>query len=215
MSQICTDSDPLLVLRARTRPAHRRVESTSPVLRLMAQDVTKPDALNFLLLSCRYHAAVENHLGQHLLASGLYRPRTPHLTATLLAHGLTPPPPASVRMPDHQPDSLLGTLYVLEGASVGSSVVDKHLRTRLGEPTMSRIDFFRAFGRDSQTHWKQVTQALRDGLTGRPDATERAVGAAIMVFEGIETVFRQTVQTAPLATTPTKQIGQDQPQFLG
>ena len=185
-----TAIDPLQVMREHTRAAHRQLETTPPVKRLMADDVRGEDLDRFLLLSHRYYTALEQHCGPALTGTPLYRRRTPALARTLAERGvsLTSVADHTISMPADDAATLLGVIYTVEGSSLGASSIEQHLRKHLA-PDFVGAGYFRTFGRDSRSHWQQVITQLRLHLT---DAArlERATEGALAVFNGLHALFQ-------------------------
>lgn len=187
-----TDIDPVQVLRERTRDAHRALESTPPVRRLMADTVGLGDVDAFLCLSYRFFTGLERALGHALSASPLYRARSLALGDALTARGLVLPPAADTGNWMEDEAALLGVIYTVEGSSLGAAVIDQHLRARLGAEAGPALDYFRRFGRDSREHWMHVVQALRCSLRGEAQIG-RACDGAIRVFDGMHALFERDV----------------------
>lgn len=179
---------PLATLRARTRAAHQALESTPPVRRLMAPDVSCADVDRFLQQSYRYIAGLERTCGAALAAASLYRPRATVLAADLTRRKHTLPSPITVDLDTSDPAALAGVLYTMEGSALGGIVIHRHLRQQLGEEHASHYHYFQHFGHDAGPHWRQVVHALDTHLT-TPAALDRATTAAIAVFEGMRTTL--------------------------
>lgn len=94
------------------------------------------------------------------------RLKTPRLALDLLALGATPKAVAALpqcqRLPpvDSLP-SLLGCLYVIEGAGLGGQVITRHLRASLGLTPATGGAFFFGDGELTGPRWKAFVQDLK------------------------------------------------------
>jgi heme oxygenase len=76
--------------------------------------------------------------------------------------------------------SVLGALYVTEGATLGGAVIAPHLRSTLAAPVP--LAFFEAYADQVGTRWAEFRRVTRSTLTDH-DEIDRAVTAARAVFE--------------------------------
>lgn len=94
--------------------------------------------------------------------------------------GVNPPP-----MPPTDDASLLGAMYVLEGATLGGHVIVKRL---LVNPHLQQLDlnyhYYQAYGPDLINKWKQFCQVLNTRVT--PEDNDKAVQSATDMFNAIK-----------------------------
>jgi heme oxygenase len=86
----------------------------------------------------------------------------------------------------HDAPSLIGALYVTEGATLGGAVIAPHLRATLGESVPCA--FFTSYGDEVAPRWAQFRRIARATLCA-PGEVERATTAAQKVFEEFAEAF--------------------------
>lgn len=189
MSDEISPSDPSLSLRLReeTRHAHESIES--------ALDLMRPDLKlgRYIELLERWHGfeqawspAAERAIG-YLLPDGFLakRKRLPMLNADLLALGRTPQqidalpafPGSLLKWNDRS--VVLGTLYVIEGSTLGGQHVAKFIRQQLGLTPEHGVAYFSSYGPDVGVRWRETKAVL--------DAPPFPVNADVVVESAIAT----------------------------
>jgi heme oxygenase len=80
-------------------------------------------------------------------------------------------------------DEALGRMYVLEGATLGGTFIDRHLA---GLPALSgvRLSAFSPYGERTGTMWRAFRSATREHVAGPGDA-DRVVDAASRTFAAL------------------------------
>lgn len=194
------------VLRARTADLHARVEAEMPVL---DPALTLPAYARLLARLLAFHAGAERALGRwapELRAHGIdldERRKLPLLQADLRALALrvgagagdaAAPADARAAASDtawHAPAALattfprgIGTLYVVEGSTLGGQVIRRRLRATLGVDVDSGGAFFASYGERVGPLWKELRAVVDDwGATRASDADrEEAVAGARDAF---------------------------------
>lgn len=163
-------------VKARTAPLHRQLEA-NPINAALLTDTLSLEAYAHLL--ARYfgfYDALETHLSAYLA----FHPKTPWLHADLVQLGSAPAMlPRCARLPRITGTSAaVGSLYVLEGATLGGQIITRHLRKTLpGAPTR----FFRGYGTQTGTRWKAFLEKLeahpQDDVIAAAKATYRCFDA--------------------------------------
>jgi heme oxygenase len=172
-------------LRQETRPQHDGLEKAldllSPTLELTRyQEILR-----------RFHAFWR---GWRPLAHGLLaeeadllagRDRTPLLDSDLVHFGV----PA---LPDDGPlpaladaDQALGSLYVLEGSTLGGQVIARHLEATLGLYDGAGYAYFQGYGRRNGPMWAALRERLAH-LPAEGAAADRLVAGARQTFSLLE-----------------------------
>ena len=137
-----------------------------------------------------FYEALESHLLSCDLPEGFElstRLKTPALRQDLHALGvcIDALPLCDNLPPLNNPASVLGVLYVLEGATLGGNVLRKHVSEQLGLDAGNGCAFLYVYGEATGKHWK----AFLDYLGSVPlDAPSRAlaVDAACSTFSCFE-----------------------------
>ncbi|MCY1074436.1 biliverdin-producing heme oxygenase [Archangium lansingense] len=193
----------LQTLKAETRPHHERAER---VVRLLSPDLTLSGYRRHLEALYGLYAPLEAALASCL--EGLFpalrladRWKLPLLEADLRALGhddaslarlpVYSCPPALPGVPE-----ALGTLYVLEGATLGGQLILRHLTRHFERGAAGGFSFFRAYGESVGPMWRAFGEAL---LCACPDPvlTPRVVRGAQDTFEAFEAWLREVHADAP------------------
>ena len=181
---------PLLAeLREHTRTDHDRLEEMTLGARIMDGTLTAAEYRRIIDWQRRAHKKLEPLARQLCLGAYAYRSRfeLPAATRQLVPHsvGTAPPvvePPLSVAV---------GTAYVLEGASLGGSVIYRKL---LANPRLAEeapFTFYRQQSEWGLAQWRQFVAAL---TSWNPSEGERiaTVASAQRAFR----TFAETWQTS-------------------
>lgn len=192
------EQDVLARLRRHTHSAHVRINHHPFVSGLTRQGYS-PQRYK-ALLAAYYHlyAAIERHVEAMLGATATafdygQRKKLPWLAADLAWFGLDarhPPWRPSIEpelATPPRPGALIGTLYVIEGATLGGQVVSRHLRTSMNIDSDTGARFFTGYGDAEQTHrqWQQFAQ-FAGSIRGNEDELRHAERAALDLFHLFE-----------------------------
>jgi heme oxygenase len=96
----------------------------------------------------------------------------------------SPPGPASLPLLPHF-ECALGALYVVEGSSLGSQYILRHLSGVLGSQIDGADSFFRGRGAQTGAHWKQFCCLLDTYGAHHPDAAPLLIEGAAATFRSI------------------------------
>jgi heme oxygenase len=158
-------------LKKDTRPDHDTLEASMFVDAIMNGTLSLPQYRKLLTTNYLTHAAFENLLFSTLplqLADELQitrRRKLPALLMDLEESQMEVPPPSenedwAASYYNNDP-SVLGALYVLEGATLGGHVIVKRLAIN---PMLNRLDlgfhYYRVYGDDLVPNWKQFCEVL-------------------------------------------------------
>jgi heme oxygenase len=114
---------------------------------------------------------------------------TPRLASDLETLGCGPE-----RLPDLPTGALpelatfpqaLGALYVLEGSTLGSTVILKFLSSSLGAQIAGADHFFRSRGKETYPHWNHFSQTLDSYGKNHPDSAQQVILGARTTFRAI------------------------------
>ena len=173
-------------LKERTRTHHERLE------RDLAIEEKIQDLPTYCELLQRWYgwyapfermaASEANGALQSLLAQ---RWKAPLLEQDLssLCHSRTAEIPlASVRTPREMAE-WIGTLYVLEGSTLGGQVISRMIEQKLGLRDGKGYSFFRSYGDQVGSRWREFRAFAQHALP--PAETDRAVAAADQTFQAL------------------------------
>lgn len=170
-------------LQHKTRPFHSRLESR---LRLLDPHLTVNEYRALLRQFYGFYKPLEAVIGQFavgLLGSEAARRRKLQwLVQDLLALGDTEwtisSLPLCIRLPPLMTQArLMGSLYVVEGATLGGQMVSRFLRQSLGDEASRCCRFFVSYGEQVRPMWAAFLEALAlvaDGPERERDIIESA-----------------------------------------
>jgi heme oxygenase len=146
-------------LKRETQALHGATEARMPVM-----DPALTRAAYAGLLAQMY--ALISPLETRLLALGLPaslsledRLKTPALRRDLSALGVAVPTERADWLPGDVPAGL-GTLYVLEGGTLGGQIISRHLEPRLGLGAGAGLAYFSGYGPQTGPMWKRFAEAM-------------------------------------------------------
>ena len=162
-------------LRGDTAAAHAALEAELDLL----HDLTRPRLVRVLQRFAGFHAGWEPAVARLLDEPALFEPRRrlPALHADLLRLGAAPDGEAWPVAPWMDgPAAAWGSLYVMEGSTLGGQVIGRALRAA----GIDGLSYFDGRGRNAGRLWRE----LRGRLDARPEP-ERVSAAAIATFEAL------------------------------
>jgi heme oxygenase len=177
-------------LRFETKPFHDRIERD---LDLMRADITRRDYFHLLSRLHGYYAPWEAIALPTLQSRmpGFYevRLKTPKLVRDLKEGGLNEEQIGALPRCENLPalDSVtrvLGSLYVLEGATLGGQFIARHLEERLGFHDGIGYSFFRSYGADVGRMWRSFAERVNE--YSRPDTDDEIVRSAMTTFQTMQ-----------------------------
>jgi heme oxygenase len=167
------------VLREKTRAEHQAIEASLAVL--MSQALTREAYEEVLKRFYGFYASVEHALARTIGLDGAGIALEPRAKAPLLAIDLRffqVDPMIVPRCADHvRVDSVaaaLGSMYVLEGASLGGQIISRRLRTTIGVTPETGGRFFHGYGERTGEMWSAFGEAL-SAYSSRERQTERQI----------------------------------------
>ena len=149
-------------LKHETRAEHLALEARVP---LMQPGLTVPQYAQVLRAFASVVLPLEQRLAALPLPDALKYParrHTPALQADLAALGLDwSPHPLPETLATSLP-AAYGTLYVLEGSTLGGQLISRHLKKHLNLDGTSGAAYFSGYGPDTGRQWRAFTQFMRD-----------------------------------------------------
>ncbi|MFZ4536656.1 biliverdin-producing heme oxygenase [Propionivibrio sp.] len=152
------------------------------------------------LLAAYYHiyAVIERHIDAFLAVNALpfsygERRKLPWLVTDLKYFGIDPETPDLSPLrpialaPIDSAGELIGTLYAIEGATLGCQVLSRHLHETLGLTASSGACFFNGYGdaHETQRRWREFG-VFANSIRANPKQQGAAELSALGVFEVIE-----------------------------
>ena len=168
-------------LRTETAPAHERLERS---LDLLSQPLDRDRFTALLVRFHGFHRAWEPALAGCLPADFVPGPRLPLIEQDLETLGLAdhtvgaiPCCAQAASLGDH-PDTALGSVYVLEGSTLGGRVISHHFGEAPWWPPAG-LRYFDPYGDATASRWRQTLAQL---AAAGGDA-DRIVAGALRTFE--------------------------------
>jgi heme oxygenase len=171
-------------LKVETRQAHDRIEAAIDLDRRIASR----DAYRDLLARFYgFHKAWESEAAAMAPDRDFFQSRckTQLLARDLETLGLESDdiirlPQCQPLMPLPAPEAVLGSMYVVEGSTLGGAIIAREVENRLGLTAETGCAYFRSYGRDVAAMWKSFGAKLLEASS--PEADDLIVGAAQETF---------------------------------
>ncbi|MEO3408570.1 biliverdin-producing heme oxygenase [Mucilaginibacter sp. CAU 1740] len=196
-------------IKQATASLHDKLEQNMFVGQIMDGSLTFEQYLIILHLNYGIHLAVEGFLFGGLsseLQHKLDIPNRIKLPAlikdleeinTSMSSDIEGPPPNYIDLSSDA--SILGAMYVLEGATLGGNVIVKRLKTNEHlQPRNLNYHYYQVYGDQLGPKWKQFLEVLND----IPEAEHQAaINSAVRLFEQMAS-SRGAVKTVTVTLTP-------------
>jgi heme oxygenase len=175
-------------LRSETRPAHESIEQAMD----LDHRLTSPAAYRTVLERFYgFHAAWEDRAAAAFGEPEFFDPRrkTGLLLQDLQALGLSPGaiaelPACSPMVPIADRFDVLGTMYVMEGSTLGGTIIARLVEERFGFTAATGCAYFRSYGSGVGSMWRQFRARL--DAEASPD-TQAVVASAVLTFRHLQT----------------------------
>jgi heme oxygenase (biliverdin-IX-beta and delta-forming) len=186
-------------LREATRDQHENLENTVDV---MGEVFSLENYKTLLTKFYRFYAAIEPKVAENDLAGAGFdfgaRRKTPLLEKDLEALGILEKVRAHVAPWNGVPDvsslsRAFGSIYVMEGATLGGQVITRHLKQDFGLTADNGAAFFSSYGAQVGAMWKSFKATLTAYAEQNGDE-EQIIGAARETFDSFSNCFAEPVQ---------------------
>lgn len=178
-------------LRAATSHCHRRLEKRLAISQRLSSRSAYRAYLETLF---GFHVPFETALGEHpvrrLLPDFDERRKVALLRSDLMALGALPESIAALPHCQYVPvlqneAAAFGSLYVLEGATLGGQVLRRMVEQRLHLTSQSGASYLGSYGSNVGRMWQRFCSLVEDGCS---DAGSRviAASAAVSTFDSLE-----------------------------
>jgi heme oxygenase len=172
-------------LKTETRPAHDRIEEAMDLDRRIA---SRDSYKNLLIRFYGFHNAWEKAAGTVASDRAFFerRCKTTLLSKDLVALGLNEDdiirlPQCDPLMPLPSSAAVLGSMYVVEGSTLGGAIIAREVERKLGLGPETGCAYFRSYGREIAVMWKQFGARLMQASS--PDADDVIVETARQTFD--------------------------------
>jgi heme oxygenase len=171
-------------LKTETRAAHDRIEAAMDLDRRIA---SRDGYRDLLIRFYGFHRAWEEEASHKAPDRNFFerRRKTQHLVQDLEALGLKSDdiirlPQCRPLMPLPAPQAVLGSMYVVEGSTLGGAIIAREVKNRLGLDAETGCAYFRSYGRDIAAMWKSFGAVLLEASS--PEADDLIVESAQKTF---------------------------------
>lgn len=172
-------------LKIETRPAHDRIEAAIDLERRVA---SREAYRSLLARFYGFHAAWEAVAEAIAPDRQAFRRRckTDLLARDLQAlemsaHEIARLPRCHPLMPLPAPAAVLGSMYVVEGSTLGGAIIARDVERRLGLTAETGCAYFRSYGRDTAMMWKSFGAML--AAASSPETDDLIVASASRTFD--------------------------------
>jgi heme oxygenase len=171
-------------LKIETRPAHDRIEKAMDLDRRIASREAYRD---LLIRFYGFHKAWESNAASLAPDRTFFQRRCKAdlLAQDLKALGLDADqiiqlPQCHPLMPLPAPEAVLGSMYVVEGSTLGGAIIAKEVERKLGFGPETGCAYFRSYGRDTAAMWKSFGRVLL--AASSPETDDLIVASAQNTF---------------------------------
>lgn len=183
-------------LKEETRPMHDAIEKNPYLERVTSDTIQLEEYHKILEAFWGYYAPLEPLLFDNATEPWLaefniqLREKLPLLKADLLAMGThTDASIEAIAQCKNLPDTnssakKLGILYVLEGSTLGGSVITRHLKSKLGETVANCTQFYFPYGEMTGPNWKNFAMMVERSCTS--EEHDEIVEAAKQTFQSLD-----------------------------
>lgn len=188
------------LLREGSASFHRRLDSLPQMVRLLSPTLSVAEYLACLrglqLAHVPLEEAVEQYLAENNLPFDFSRRRKAGLLARDIAFYTTDDEPVS--SPEYplinDPARLVGTLYVIEGATLGGRMIARRIAKSIGAEPGAGADFFNVYGDQVDLFWHDLWPFF-NATVGQAEVA-RALAAAGDCFRLFEDSLSRIEATA-------------------
>jgi heme oxygenase (biliverdin-IX-beta and delta-forming) len=174
-------------LKIETRSAHDRIERAIDIEERIA---SKDRYRRLLVKFYGFHSAWEEAAGASAPDPDFFRQRrkTGLLVRDLQALGMRPDeirelPRCRPLMRLSSPEAVLGSMYVVEGSTLGGAIIARDVERHLGLTAETGCSYFRSYGRDTARMWSAFgAMLLAASSPAADDAIIRSAGETFDVM---------------------------------
>ena len=186
----------LAKLKEATRAQHENLEGT---VNVMDQMFSPEDYKKLLCKFYRFYSAIEPEIDKLDFSATGYdfdeRRKLPKLEKDLKSLGVFEqaselPKWDGIPALDSKAQAF-GSLYVMEGATLGGQLINRHLKEHLGISPDNGGAFFNGYGAETGPKWKEFT-AIANAFAEDGTQDEVIINSAKQTFDSFKDCFEQT-----------------------
>jgi len=190
------DNDSILAqLKVRTAHQHQATEET---VDLMRDDYTLDDYRNLLKRFYGFYKPFESKMQMALSENPIdlnhsERLNTPKIVKDLRSLGVSDEEISAIEFAEDLPlldtkENIYGSLYVIEGSTLGGQVISRHLKQKFDLDAENGATFFSGYGKETGKMWNEYRDAVtkfaenganRDEIIAGANETFEKIGIAL------------------------------------
>lgn len=182
-----TASTPAAIIRNATAAAHLSTEKL--LVKYVKQVSSGKEYAELLACIHGYFAPLEKQLDlqmQSLLPDHASRRKAGNMMNDIEALQQDIQTPLAVDLPDTSGDAAaMGTCYVMEGSTLGGTVITKVIRDKNPDLPSNAFTFFSGYGEDNMKMWQSFVARFNEVLQSE-EQINKAIESANAAFAGLE-----------------------------
>ena len=192
------------MLREGSVSFHRRLDTLPQMMRLLSPELSVGEYIGCLRGLQQAHVPLEQAVEAYLAGNNLPFDFTPRRKAALIGRDIAFYSPEEDLSPSSYPASppiddaasLVGALYVIEGATLGGRMIAARLAKSISARPAAGADFFNVYGDQVDQRWRELWPFFNACLSEAEAA--KALATACQCFQFFEEAL-SGIETTPLA----------------
>jgi heme oxygenase len=175
-----------ILSRLKEETRHQHVQTEGDV-DLMREDFNRDNYRDLLVKFYSFYKPFEAKMSEAIATNGIEfnhseRLNFPKLEKDLQALGMSDEEISNIRTTDELPnldsgERIFGSLYVIEGSTLGGQVISRHLKQNLEIDETNGAAFFSGYGRNTGIMWKGFGEAITNFAETSENHDEIIAGA--------------------------------------
>lgn len=171
-------------LKEETRHQHQQTEGDVDIMR---EDFNRDNYRDLLVKFYSFYKPFEAKMSEAIAANGIEfnhseRLNFPKLEKDLQALGMSDEEILNIKTTEELPnldsgERIFGSLYVIEGSTLGGQVISRHLKQNLEIDETNGAAFFSGYGRNTGMMWKAFGEAITNFAENSENQDEIIAGA--------------------------------------
>ena len=189
-SALSFDDDILCRLKTGTAAIHEQIEQVSVMRSMMEGTLDKTRYTVLLYTLYHFYHALESRIQQHDFWHHTSFDIARRMKSGWLLHDIHffgihyyAKPSIAASLPDITSiEALLGVLYVIEGSTLGGTVIAKQLEKQYGYTLESGARFYHGYGKESKAFWQETGNLIRDSVSSLSLSEDKVIHFAQAMF---------------------------------
>lgn len=181
-------------LRSQTQDAHKALEATPLSIKLMSPDITRESYMQYLQRMQPVIAFYEQQVYPaltNIVPDIAKRNKLHWMNQDMQILNADKPATFSFQpVIKNSAAYALGSMYVIEGSTLGGKMIAKHVEKILGFNSETGASFFGGYGAETGVLWKSFLQTMCD-YTVANNAEDELIEGAVDTFKAIQKHFEK------------------------